>query len=83
MRPVTATNLCESGIARMSISIQGRDSRCCGIVPVRRPRIASVGIAGPDVMRDVRVAVHVVPPRVDEHAVVRDARAAIRVSRGS
>ncbi len=32
------------------------------------------GIAGPDVMRDVRVAVHIVPPRVDEHAVVRDTR---------
>ena len=43
------------------------------IVAVEAARIAAVGIAGPDVVRNVRVAVHVIPTRIDQHAVVGDA----------
>ena len=45
-----------------------------GVVAVKRTRIAAVGITGPDVMGDVGVAIDVVPPRVDDHPVVRHAR---------
>ena len=41
-----------------------------GVVAVRAPRVAPVGIAAPEVMGHVRVAVHVVPTRISQHAAV-------------
>ena len=44
------------------------------IVAMKAAWVAAVGITGPDVMRDVRIPIDVVPSSVYQHAVVRDAR---------
>ncbi len=64
-----ATNFGEPGIARTSSSMSGR-RLARGEVAVQRARVAAVERGDPRHVRDAAVAVHVIPARPDDAAVV-------------